>query len=227
MPRLEIIKTEDQSITLFSKQFSEHYHSIHGARAESLKIFIEYGLEYAISLGNKELNIFEVGFGTGLNALLSQQIAELKNIKINYSSIELYPIEKPIYQEIANNFDDTEKDIFIKIHEAKWNEFISICPNFNLRKIHRSLLDFNIKDDNHLRNNINIVYFDAFSPDTQSEMWSEIIFRNLYENMKVGSVLTTYCAKGEIRRRLKYIGFEVERLEGPPYKREVLRASKI
>lgn len=216
--QVNIRQTGDGSSTVFSSIFGETYHSIHGAIAESMHVFINAGL--LISL-KTQLNIFEVGFGTGLNAFLTATVAEKSNLKIKYQSLEKFPISIDIIKNleypgllIANNL------IFTALHTSPWNKETQITPNFSLHKLYGDLLEIDIPK------NIDLVYFDAFSPESQPELWSENVFRKLYDNMNPGGIIVTYCAKGIVRRTLRDIGFTMERLAGPPPKREMLRGRK-
>lgn len=217
-----IILTEDGSYTIVSSVYGETYHSIYGAKTESMKIFIEYGLDFFQKNNDSHcIKIFEVGFGSGLNAFLTYSVAD-KNLNIEYNTIELYPIEEKVYcaiSDVMHNADD--KVIFKNIHNARWDALVRISENFSIRKIKESLLDFVMPCG------IDVVYFDAFSPNVQPELWTTDIFKRIFDHMNNGGVLTTYCAKGQVRRNLKEAGFYVERLEGPPHKREVLRATKL
>jgi len=211
---MKIIKTEDNSSTLFSERFKEHYHSTFGAVNESQHIFIDAGLK---SLAKVEISIFEMGFGTGLNALLSLNYAKANSIKINYHTIEKYPVSKDVYEKLSFSKDES----FIKLHSSKWGVNIQLSDSFILNKQEVGLQDFEHKIF------YDLVYFDAFSPDIQPELWTEEVFRNLYNHMNNGAVLMTYSVKGIVKRALKASGFTIEKLPGPIGKREILKATKI
>lgn len=216
-----LVVTEDGSHSLRMGDTDEHYHSIHGALQESMHVFIQAGLRHLSHL--KELTIFEVGFGTGLNAYLTYAEALKTSQRINYVSIEAYPLEQEISNELNFNqfFDFDEHGLLLrKFHETAWNETAVISPDFKLLKVKASLPEYNHRQYYHL------VYFDAFGPDFQPEMWTQEIFDKIYEAMHPGGILVTYCAKGVVRRMLKSAGFEVERIPGPPGKREMMRAIK-
>lgn len=219
-PDLELHTTADGSTTLYRPDLDEHYHSVKGAMTESRHIFIDSALRH---LNAKSVSILEIGFGTGLNALLS---AMQSDIQIIYHSLELYPLSTDIilktgYQNLLS--DDNAKRLFLDLHNAEWQTPVEITPSFRLHKIKCDLTNPNTE----LPQNIDIVYFDAFAPDKQPEMWSVEVLQRIFDAMKSGAIMTTYCAKGEIRRRLQSIGFIVERIPGPPGgKREILRASK-
>lgn len=211
-----MIYTEDGSMTLRNAMVDECYHSVHGAMAESQFIFIQSGLRQC---PKNEISVFEVGFGTGLNAWLAAKEAEETDKKMRYTSIELYPLEAEIYRQL-NYVPEDKKADFLKLHDCPWNQPVQVFPNFELRKIDVSLIDWNFDET------YDVIFFDAFSPEKQPEMWSEAVFAKLYKAMNSGAILTTYCVKGIVRRRLQAIGFTVERLPGPVGKRQILRAVK-
>lgn len=221
-PDLEFHATADGSATLYRPDLDEHYHSVKGAITESRHIFIDSALRHCIPQC-KPVNILEIGFGTGLNALLS---AMQSDIQIVYHSLELYPLPTDIILDTGYHnllAGENVKQLFLDLHNAEWQMSVDITPSFRLHKIKCDLTNLNTE----LPQNIDIVYFDAFAPDKQPEMWSVEVLQRIFDVMKSGAVMTTYCAKGEIRRRLQSIGFIVERIPGPPGgKREILRASK-
>ncbi|WP_294612865.1 tRNA (5-methylaminomethyl-2-thiouridine)(34)-methyltransferase MnmD [uncultured Bacteroides sp.] len=207
--------TEDGSATLFVPELDEHYHSVKGARTESQHIFIDMGLKASAA---PQPRVLEIGFGTGLNALLTLETAEQEKRHVHYTGIELYPLA---WEEVSA-LGYSDNPLFEKLHTAPWEEDVEISPYFTLRKI-KGDANVVISDEQSL----NLVYFDAFAPEKQPEMWNEQLFRSLYVNMDSGGILTTYCAKGVIRRLLQAVGFRVERLPGPPGgKREILRATR-
>lgn len=220
MERL-IERTEDGSATLYVPQLDEHYHSTKGARTESQHIFIEMGL-HASKVAHPR--ILEIGFGTGLNALLTLEEAEQSKRSMHYTSIELYPLQ---WSEVEVLQYSTHP-LFRTLHEASWEENVTITPYFTLRKLQTDLTVLSTQQPEVLSPaSVDVIYFDAFAPEKQPEMWSESIFRALYTALAYEGVLTTYCAKGVVRRMLQSIGFKVERLPGPPGgKREILRATK-
>lgn len=210
-----IFKTEDGSHTIKSNRFNESYHSKHGAIQESVHIFIESAFKQC---AKSEISIFEVGFGTGLNALLTYIEAKKLNKKVYYETIELYPISKEDVDTLNYSEIFDKSDEFKRLHEPE--NIITLSPTFSLKK---NLTDFtNFK----FSNKYDVIYFDAFSPETQPEMWTKELFHKVYDSLNVNGILTTYVAKGEIRRRLIEVGFRVEKLEGPPGKRHILRAIK-
>ena len=215
-----IIKTADGSDSLYVKDLNEHYHSIHGAVQESEHVFIDAGLKY-ISARNKNISVLEIGFGTGLNAYLTFIESSKLDLIINYSALETFPlemdlIEKLNYAECLNE----EKDILKTIHACDWEKEIAVSNFFILHKIKNSLQEIILSDS------YDLIYFDAFGPNVQPEMWTEELFSKLFSALKPEGVLVTYCAKGEVKRILKRVGFDVESLKGPPGKREMVRANK-
>lgn len=213
--------TADGSPTLYSPLSGEHYHSVHGAVQESLHIFIEYALAHRARETDAPLNILEVGFGTGLNALLTLRWATDNGRLVNYTTLEKFPIPTEVYRQLQYTALPGSDSQLQALHEAPWEKACSMAPHFQLTKLRVDLcqLPTTIQP-------ADIIYFDAFSPEAQPELWTEEIFVRLYQLSRPGAVLTTYCAKGEVRRRLQRAGFVVERLPGPIGKREVLRATR-
>ena len=222
--------TEDGSHTLFSEMAGQTYHSSHGAVQESRHIFIDAALAKAQNdMGNARLSVLEIGFGTGLNALLTAQWACDNGVKIEYTSIELYPLAEVVYRELNYGRLLGDEELFLRLHEADWDAgFVQVGENFAIRKCKSDIVEWLCNEECGMRNDelYDVVYFDAFSPDAQPELWSEEVFRNVYGLMKKGGVLTTYCAKGDVRRAMLAAGFKVEKLQGPPGKRHILRAEK-
>ncbi len=217
--KLEI--TEDGSHTLFVPELDEHYHSVHGAIQESVHIFIASALR---KCQRSEIKILEVGFGTGLNAFLSALESEKMDKKIFYTSLELYPISATDAKKLnyAELLQPTKANIFEEIHASRWEVMQQITPHFWLLK---QQIDFSNPDNLKTNEYFDIVYFDAFAPEKQPEMWSQAIFDKIFSICNPQAILTTYCAKGSVRRMLQQAGFLVERLPGPPGKREILRAT--
>lgn len=218
---LEIQLTGDGSQTIFVRDLNEHYHSTFGAINESLHIFIDAGLNFISSSSNK-IKILEIGFGTGLNALLTLIEAEKNKLFIDYSSIELFPLEEEIYSKL--NYSDhikyqDIKEVFLKLHECNWERKVDLSNYFSLRKINTSLQDY-IPEIQYF----DLIFFDAFGPDVQPEMWTFEVFKKMASCMKKGGVLVTYSTKGMVKRNLKEAGFSIEKLPGPIGKREILRA---
>ena len=215
----ELQETADGSHTLFLPEMDEHYHSVNGAVQESRHVFIEAGLHRQ---EKKDITVFEVGFGTGLNAYLTLLDAENEDRSVDYFSVELYPLDPALVR--ALNYGDMicpeKKMLFTALHSAAWNEPVKITDHFTLHKIQGDNNSCTLPED------MDLIYFDAFAPDKQPEMWSQEIFDRLYAHTSEGGILTTYCAKGVVRRMMQKAGYSVERIPGPPGKREMLRAIK-
>lgn len=216
----ELQMTADGSYTLFMPEMNEHYHSVNGAVQESRHVFIEAGLHHVL---RKKVTILEIGFGTGLNAFLTLLDSVTTETEVYYYSFELYPLSLDIidalnYGEIISR---NKKDAFRALHIANWNQPVKITENFTLHKIQGD------SNREKLPEGIDLAYFDAFAPDKQPEMWNQEIFNKLFACMNAEAVLTTYCAKGVVRRMMKEAGYTVERIPGPPGKREMLRATKL
>jgi tRNA U34 5-methylaminomethyl-2-thiouridine-forming methyltransferase MnmC len=216
---LSIKTTADGSHTLHAEILDEDYHSIHGAITESMHVFIHAGLNECIP---KRLRILEMGFGTGLNALLTRRVSLLSASTIDYVTIELFPVNHEIYHLLnyTNGMEGTEVAFFTWLHESAWNTPQSYDRFFSLNKIEGDI------NKVYLPGNFDLVYYDAFSPDKQPELWSTDLFLRLFNTMNKGGILVTYCAKGQVRRNLQSAGFKTERLPGSPGKREMLRARK-
>lgn len=218
----ELHTTEDGSLTLYAPTFGEHYHSTHGAVQESEHIYLGLALRERMSSwreGDAPLRLFEVGFGTGLNALLSWREAEERHIPLQYYSIEKFPLPPEIYEALHYEGLGQErevKDQLLRLHTAPWDEAVELSPFFTLYKLRGDLTTCTFPE------RLSVIYYDAFSPESQPELWAEELFQRLGKVACSGAILSTYCAKGEVRRRLQRSGFLVERLPGPPGKREVL-----
>ncbi len=215
----KIVETGDGSSTLYVPELNEHYHSVYGAVQESQHIFIKAGIEYS---GKQELRILEAGLGTGLNAYLMLIYAHRKDSGIFYYSFEKYPLTieeaaKLNYKESVD-FDDRTK--FDLMHSAPWNQDVMISPFFTLHKHYGDFSEVDFSEQ------FDVVFFDAFNPDVQPYLWTTEIFCRFYKALKLGGILTTYCVKGSVKRALRSAGFTIERLPGPPGKREMLRATK-
>jgi tRNA U34 5-methylaminomethyl-2-thiouridine-forming methyltransferase MnmC len=218
---LEFKVTGDGSHTLYVPELNEHYHSVFGAVAESRHIFLEAGFKHVGRTGGS-LNILEIGFGTGLNALLTCIEAKLSGCYVDYSTIEIYPLKVEVYSrlnfaEIIKSPDVTET--FNLIHDLPWDIKIPIRDDFSLLKLNISLENYSPEKEV-----FDLVYFDAFGPDVQPEMWGKEVFDKMAFGLKPGGVLVTYSTKGIVKRNIKDAGFTIEKLPGPPGKREILRA---
>jgi tRNA U34 5-methylaminomethyl-2-thiouridine-forming methyltransferase MnmC len=211
----------DGTSTIYLPELDEHYHSIKGALVESRHIYRDCAFMQRLkaSLIN-EVSLLEIGFGTGLNAVVTA-MSKPENVHMTYTSLELYPITAE--QVAALGYGKfTDEELYNAIHAAPWNEPAEICAGFTLQKIHDNFLTM------ALPGKYDVVYFDAFAPEKQPEMWSQEALQRVYDAMNPGGILSTYCAKGAIRRLLAEVGFRVTRTPGPPAgKREILVCEKI
>ena len=219
--KLELIMTSDGSHTVYVHGMNEQYHSLNGALTESMHVFIEKGFRYYNDIDPK---VFEVGFGTGLNCLLTALAAKQMGKITTYYAVEKYPLEKELLKAInyGRLISGEAEDLFSKIHECKWNKTLKISDYFYLKKLK---VDINKIDFSPFKK-FDIIYFDAFSPDKQPEMWNPDLFQKIYNKTSLNGLFVTYSAKGEVRRNLAACGFEVQRLSGPPGKKEMLRGIK-
>lgn len=218
---MQILKTSDGSDTIFLPEINEQYHSVNGALTESEYVYIEKGF---LRHPDKNQKVFEVGFGTGLNCLLTALKAEHLEKPTIYFSIEKYPLEKNIIDQLnyGKLISENALKIFERIHDCAWNREVQISDYFILHKINGDLLNFNFTEIE----NCTVIYFDAFGPDKQPEMWSPQVFSKISLATSTGGIFVTYSAKGEVRRQLTACGFDMERLPGPPGKKEMLRGIK-
>ncbi len=218
---MPIFLTEDGSHSFLSEQFDVLYHSSHGAIQETQHIFIDAGLKYVLSQNLDEIAILDMGFGTGLNALMTYLEAQRLGLKIRYITYEKYPLSIEAVSEL--NFDTQlhiSKDILKTMHNCAWETTHKLSPSFSFEK---HLADFDSVDIN---DDINLIYFDAFAPEIQPQLWEQPMMQKMYDALHPKGILTTYCAKGVLKRILKSVGFTIEGLPGPPFKREITRAQK-
>lgn len=221
----EFLTTKDGSVTIHLPDWNEQYHSKHGAIIEAKHVFIENGFRYLISSEKNRsdsIAILEIGFGTGLNAFLTSLNAEKNGVKIHYTGVDAYPV---IASEIAQlNYPEllaVSSEVFEKLHQTPWDSPEVISEFFILTKRKQLFSDIKDKEKYHL------IYFDAFGARVQPELWTESIFKAMYEALKSDGILVTYSAKGSVRRAMQAVGFTIERLPGPPGKRHMLRAAKM
>ena len=225
-----IEKTDDGSATLFVPELNEHYHSTKGARTESQHIFIDMGLKASSATTPR---ILEIGFGTGLNAWLTLEEAERSRRNILYTGLELYPREWQTIEQLGYISNDEQLtttarqqpaiELFKQLHTSPWEKDVQLTPHFTLRKVETDVNKW-VENRERTMSNIND---SVTAPEKQPEMWSQELFNRLYVLLDRDGILTTYCAKGVVRRMLQTAGFTVERLPGPPGgKREILRARK-
>ena len=216
--KLELVNTIDGSNSLKNLIINDSYHSKYGAINESKHIFINNGLK---RISKKKIRVLEIGFGTGLNALLTQLYCDKKEKRITYHTIDNLPLKEEIYSSL--NYCDQlkiDKNIFLKIHSSLWENEIELSNFFVLKKMKYDFTKilFNEKYD--------LIYFDAFSPSKQPEMWTLNNFKKLYDCLNTNGVLITYSSKGDVKRIMKKVGFNVSSVEGPTGKREITLASK-
>ena len=218
----KIFETADGSHSIYSEQFGVSYHSKYGAIQETQHVFIDAGLGLKAILQPK-IDILDIGFGTGLNALMTCLEAQKRNLTIHYTAVEAFPISLETVQSLNYGEilkEETVNDIFLKMHEANWGETIHITEHFIFTKLKSKFQKLTFQSA------YDVVYFDAFAPSAQPELWETPVLKIMYDALRPTGVLTTYCAKGEVKRTMKAIGFGIERLPGPPGKREMTRATK-
>lgn len=237
----EVVITADGSSTIHLPEWDEQYHSKHGAIQEAYHVFIKHGLHYFCTETNASngitssaveksqqvlshpISILEIGFGTGLNAFITLLEAKKLNLKIDYFGVEAYPVAMHEMEQLnyPNQLEAEANDTLFKMmHEVPWEEKYPISNTFLLTKQKRFFSEIEEKD------NYNLIYFDAFGARVQPELWTETIFKQMFDALKENGVLVTYAAKGSVRRAMQVVGFKVEKLPGPPGKREMLRGTK-
>lgn len=222
----KIVTTGDGSTTIQITDWNEQYHSMHGAVQEARHVFLKMGLDFWMNENpdQNSLHILEIGFGTGLNALLTLMHAEKSSVNLLYEGVEAYPVSS---EELAqlNYLEAADAQafeaVFEKMHQLPWEQTEIITEAFQLKKRKQTFETLEDQDQH------NLIYFDAFGARVQPELWEEPIFQKMSNALKPGGVLVTYAAKGSVRRAMQAVGFKVERLPGPPGKREMLRAVKI
>ena len=219
--------TADGSLTLYVPDVDEHYHSMNGAVQESQHVYINAGLlhyihklyplnKFEVDEQQPEIQVLEFGFGTGLNAFHTALEAEKHKIKIRYVALEKFPLSQEIISKL--NYSTVNSLLFQNIHQSEWGSSVEITPNFYLQKLAIDFAEFDFPA------RYDVVYYDAFAPDKQPEVWSQELFGKIFSAMNTGGILTTYCAKGSVRRMMQQAGFSVERIPGAAGKREMIRA---
>jgi len=224
--KIEVRTTADGSPTLYVPVLDEHYHSRHGAAQESRHVFIEAGLAPLLAAGlgqSQPLRMLEVGLGTGLNALLTLEAAEATQATIHYDGYETYPLPGEAVAALAPQWDTNQSlsAAFGQLHGARWGEAMALRPHFQLTKIQAQVETADLPASRY-----DLLYFDAFAPEKQPELWTTDVFAKLYTAAAPGAVLVSYCAQGQFRRNLRAAGWLTEKLPGPPGKREMTRARK-
>ncbi|WP_339788581.1 MAG: tRNA (5-methylaminomethyl-2-thiouridine)(34)-methyltransferase MnmD [Imperialibacter sp.] len=220
---VHLILTDDGSHSLKNEALNETYHSFHGAVQESAHVFIEMGLRHWCNQHKGAARILEIGFGTGLNAYLSLIFAKEHARTVAFETLETFPLPTEIYENL--NYADLigEGDLpkyFRLLHSSDWGKPVEITPHFFLKKLETPVHDYSSTTP------FNIIYFDAFAPNKQPEMWTMEVIQKMYDSLAPGGFLVTYCAQGQFKRNLKQAGFTVEELPGPPGKKEMVRAVK-
>lgn len=217
----KIIQTSDGSSSVYLPEWDENYHSKHGAIQEAYHVFIKSGLD--LFKDSSKLHILEMGFGTGLNCIITYLEAKKRDLTIDYLGLEGYPLETKLIFEL-NHLEQLkaieESQAYNSILTSEWNESVGIGPNFNLTKREIMFEDYQGIDF------ADLIYFDAFGARVQPELWTEAIFKKMYDALKDNGIIVTYAAKGSVRRAMQAVGLKVERLPGPPGKREMLRGTK-
>ena len=219
--KVKVIITDDGSNTIYLPELDETYHSKFGAINEARHVFIENGMA---NFSKSELSILEIGFGTGLNALLTLIYASENKLNVNYTTFEKYPLDKEVVA--ALNFDkllEDKNNYLVKIHDLEWEKSHQITGFFNLEKKEADVLDKNLL----FPGKFDLIYFDAFAPSKQAEMWDESLFSKLYALLRTGGKLVTYSAAGIVKRALRNAGFFVKRLPGPLGKHHMLMSTKL
>jgi len=214
---VRIERTADGSLTVLDVATGSTYHSRHGAKAESMHVFIGAGLDFLREKGLRNIRILEMGFGTGLNAFLTAECALEASITVDYTALEAFPLDEGVWREVVAQ-ERGRQELFHAVHASRWGERATINSHFSITKHHLRLEEFPTEEK------FDLIYYDAFEPNTQPELWTEEIFGKLFGMTTQGGVLVTYCAKGSVRRAMQAAGYAVERLPGPPFKREMLRA---
>lgn len=219
----KIITTADGSKTIYFPIWNESYHSRHGALQEANYVYIQSGLAYRCEYDfPSPLNLLEVGLGTGLNAILSLLFAKEQDIKIRYHSLEKFPLDNRVLNQLNyTELFSSSKDLFEVLHQSEWEKEIKMNSHFSLKKMNADLKNF------YSEQVYDLIYFDAFGPRVQPELWEKPILQSMYDALKPQGVWVTYSCKGSVRRDLQNIGFHVDKIPGPPGKREMLRATKI
>ena len=217
----EVVVTGDGSKTIHMPELNESYHSTHGALQEAEHVFINYGLD---QIDKESLDVFELGFGTGLNAILAYRFSKQNNVYISYVGVEAYPVSMEMLEALdyTDFLTADEKKIFLEMHNSDWGSKVELSDQFTFQKIEEKIEDYKVSEDT-----MDIVFFDAFGPRTQGSLWQPVILDKMAKMLREYGILTTYCAQGQFRRDLKSVGFDVTKVPGPPGKREMTVAFKL
>jgi len=223
MAEKQIIETQDGSHSIYSERFGVSYHSRYGAIQESRHVFIEAGL-FLQALSKKQIQVLEVGFGTGLNAFLTFLEGKQRELSIEYVAIEAFPVDieqarQLNYPQLLGEPPKTKEFLFL--HRAEWNKKHQLDEHFSFLKLQQPFEQVDFQEA------FDLLYFDAFAPNAQPELWESPVLERMYRSLRKGGMLVTYCAKGIVKRRFKALGFEVKTMKGPPGKREMIRCTKV
>lgn len=213
---LKVRTTDDGSTTLYNTELDENYHSVFGAIQEAKHVYIEAGFK---RLSLEQSCILEIGFGTGLNALLTCEAASSQKKQISYHSIEKYPLEEKISNSL--NFGEERKTLLQTLHSVAWGRAVPVTPYFEIHKIQADLLSFDFSAE------YDLIYYDAFAPNKQAEMWTPEILKKVSETLSPQGILTTYSTKGTVKQAFRAAGLQVKRLPGPPGKRDMLICTRV
>lgn len=219
----KITKTGDGSSTIYIPELDEHYHSVRGAIQEADHVYLEMGLRHFLKENQvTNISVLEIGFGTGLNALMTFLEAEKAKIQIDYTTLEAYPVSSEEVSQLnyAAFFPEYAERIFSKLHSVPWEVRTPLSDLFQIKKEKKYFSEVVSEEEFHL------IYFDAFAPKVQPELWTPEIFKKMYNSLMNNGILVTYSASGKVRRAMTEVGFRVERLPGPPGKWEMLRGKK-
>jgi tRNA U34 5-methylaminomethyl-2-thiouridine-forming methyltransferase MnmC len=218
----QLIITKDGSHSLLNAELNETYHSVHGALQESRYVFIDQGLKFWLNENSSSVSIFEVGFGTGLNALLTIEYSKTFDVPISYTTIEAFPLSADTWEQLNYAAAIGLPDEFYSLHNCAWNLNHELVTGFDFLKKNTTLQLLEIKPGQY-----DIVFYDAFAPSKQPEMWTIDILSKVTSGLLPGGIFVTYCAKGQLKRDLRELGLVVETLPGPPGKKEMIRARKL
>jgi tRNA U34 5-methylaminomethyl-2-thiouridine-forming methyltransferase MnmC len=216
----QLLFTSDHSHTLYHPVLDETYHSRSGAIGESQYVYIASGLDF-VAQKQDSIHLFEFGFGTGLNALLSWIYAEKQHKNVLYETIEKYPLDPSLSSQLNYGHELNEQEKMEKLGQIPWNVAFSVSPHFTIQKHHLDIFEFEFPAAAY-----DLVYFDAFAPSKQSEVWAKDLLEKIHSSLKPGGTLITYCSQGQFKRHLKEVGFELSQLPGPFKKKEITRALK-
>ncbi len=227
---ITLINTADGSHSLFNPELNETYHSVHGAVQESRHVFVSNGFDFLRErMPAGPVRIFEVGFGTGLNALLTLRSAREHSREVHYTAIESAPLDETVWRQLNHGSVVGDADAFTRMHECPWDQEVPVDPAFTLLKRHGDIHSWQPLPPTagEVAHRFQVIYFDAFAPAKQPDMWTVDVLKKVVDAMSPGGVFVTYCAKGQVKRDLKRLGLTVETLPGPPGKKEMVRGMRV